>query len=356
MKSRVIELMVLIGSAIVIALLAFGRQEALNELPHSIYSTNDTGPNGYRALYDVLQSAGVRVSRFSRVLGVLDGTTSTLVISTNVPDPNPNAMDSHDTVSFKQFVERGGRLVVLDYGFVGKDDVFPGVPAAISAKGTGAVSMARDRYTAGVQRVTAPITSVFPFTTRSGIPLLGNDSGIVALAYPLGKGTVIAITEPSLFSNAHLANADNARFAYNVISGHGPVAFDEYVHGTDDDLSFWSALPSPVHAAIWIVGAIVLLALIGANVPFAPTVPLDPPEERDSSAYIDAMAALLRRARAAPAVITAFAADAARLRRGGDAAQRAFDRLEGLTKISHPTDAALVEAAVLDYRLRKDLT
>ena len=46
--------------------------------------------------------------------------------------------------------------------------------------------------------------------------------GIVAVCVSLGRGEVIAITAPALFGNAQLRNADNLRFAYNVIAGHGP--------------------------------------------------------------------------------------------------------------------------------------
>lgn len=357
MKRRV-DIIVLVFAATVIGVLAYGRQVALDSLPHSTYSTNDTGPNGYQALYNVLRSSGVEVSRFSRVLGVLDADVGTLVLSTYAIDPMMTAkpMDAHDSADLKAFVERGGRLVVLDDDFAGSQDVVPGVATVTAAKATVAVPLARDRYTAGVGSVAAPIEAVFPFATRIGVPLLANDKGIVAIAYSLGKGTVIAIAAPLLFSNSHIAASDNARFAYNVISGHGPIAFDEYVHGYDDDLSFWAALPVPVRAAVWIVGAIVLVGLIGANVPFAPAVPLDPPEERDSSAYIDAMGALLRRARAARAAIDAFAADAARRRLGGEPAKAARDCLERLREIPNPSDATLLEAAVLDYRLRKELT
>jgi len=354
-KARV-EVVVLIVAAVAIGGLAYGRQAALDAQTHSVYSTNDTGPNGYQALYNVLRSAGVDASRFSRVLGVLDPHVGTLVISTYAIDPEQSQkpMDLHDKADLRQFVERGGRLVVLDDEFAGAADVVPGVPAVVAVKGNAAFPVARDRYTQGVREVSVPIVAAFPFATRTGVPLLANDGGIVALAYPLGKGTVVAITAPTLFSNAHLSAGDNARFAYNVIAGHGPVAFDEYVHGYDDDLSFWAALPAPVRAAVWIVGAIVLLGLIGANVPFAPAIPLEPPDERDSSAYIDAMAALMRRARAARASIEAFADDGAR-RRGGEAAVAAQQRLARLRELPHPSDAALVEAAVLDYRLRKEL-
>jgi hypothetical protein len=139
--------------------------------------------------------------------------------------------------------------------------------------------------------------ALFSFAEREGVPLLANDKGVVAMAYAYGKGEVVAISAPALFANAQLGSADNAQFVYDVVTGHGPAAFDEYVHGYDDSLTLWTALPQPVHVAVWILVAIVLLAIVGANVPFAPPLPAEGPDERDSSAYIDAMAALAQRAR-----------------------------------------------------------
>ncbi len=103
--------------------------------------------------------------------------------------------------------------------------------------------------------------------------------------------------------------------------------------------------------------AIVVLALIGANVPFAPPLPAKPPDERDSSAYVDAMAALMRRARAVRAATTLFAADAIRRARGREnpGVRAAVADLERLRDLPHPSDAVLVRAAAIDFQLRKDL-
>ncbi|HEY1867081.1 MAG TPA: hypothetical protein VGG70_02225, partial [Candidatus Cybelea sp.] len=53
-------------------------------------------------------------------------------------------------------------------------------------------------------------------------------------------------------------------------------------------------------AAVWIVVAIAIVALIGANVPFAPPWLPAPADERTSSDYITAIAGLLRRSRRRP--------------------------------------------------------
>lgn len=357
MKRRV-DLLLLAGGLLVLTLLAVGRQTATQSGDgHANFSSYDAGPNGYRALYETLRRAGVAVRRFERVLPLVDSGTGTLLIAIDESDPQPVPLTRADADALQRFVAGGGRLVVLDSGFAGKLDVTPGVGTSHPIDERAAVALARNRFTAGVERVAAPIGAAFGFEHwPNAVPLLANDRGVVAVAYRHGKGTVVAITAPALFGNAHLLDGDNLAFAYDTVAGGGPVAFDEYVHGHDSDATFWQVLPPPVRAAVWIVALVIGLALIGANVPFAPPIPPDPPPASDSGAFVDAMAALMRRARAGGALTAAFAADAARRSRGrrasaGDA--EAFDELQRLS-LMPASDARLLRAAVLEYRFRKE--
>ncbi|HYL27306.1 MAG TPA: DUF4350 domain-containing protein [Candidatus Nitrosotalea sp.] len=290
-----LDAVVLIIGVLIVGALAFSRGSAPQ--PHaSVFSTYDTGPNGYRALYEVLAGAGVPVRRFERVLGALDPSIKTLVITAYEDDLAAKPLDEHDKALLKQFVENGGRLVAFDTDFAGSEDVTPGVgTTGRTPIGGDAVALARNNYTAGVNRVRGKIEYTFYFAQTRGVPLLANSQGMVAVLYRVGRGEVIAVSAPVLFGNAGLRSADNLRFAYNMVAGHGLAAFDEYVHGYDDDLSLWAVLPAPVRYAVWIVVAIVLIALIGANVPFAPPYLQTAPDERDSSDYITAIAELMRR-------------------------------------------------------------
>lgn len=297
MTARRTDVWILVAGVLLVIFIAFARDAAERPPPVSVFSTYDTKRNGYAAWYGIAQKAGLPVRRFERALGTLDTDVGTLVVSGYENDPVAKPLDENDAKFLASFVERGGRLVALDTEFAGKDDVTPGVGNSVEAPGRDALALTDNRLTAGVTRVGGPIEAAFGFSERQGVPLLANKSGVVAIAYAYGKGEVIAITAPALFGNAYLTNDDNAVFAYDVLAGHGPVAFDEYVHGYDEGTTFWNALPPPVHAAVYLTIAIVVFALIGANVPFVPAIPLEPPDERDSSGYIDAMAALMRRAR-----------------------------------------------------------
>ncbi|HVR45843.1 MAG TPA: DUF4350 domain-containing protein [Candidatus Binatia bacterium] len=300
-----LDVVILVACAAVLALLAYERGVTEGEHRASVYSTYDTGPNGYRALYEVLSAAGVPVRRFQRALPLLDPSVRTLVITGYEEDPSAKPLGEQDAVWLRDFVTKGGRLVAIDAEFAGPQDVAPGVGTTVrssvlrQAQDDNAIPLAHNTFTAGITRLRGTIGWIFPFHDPR-VPLLANDKGVVAAFYRVGRGQVVAVTAPAIFSNAQLRNADNVRFAYNAVAGDGDVAFDEYVHGYNDAETMWQALPAAVHAAVWISIGLILVALVGANVPFAPPYLANSPDERDSSHYIAALAELMRRSRQRP--------------------------------------------------------
>ncbi len=382
MRSRAVEAVALVVCIAVVATIGIAR-DARRRAENSTFSTYDTGRNGYRALYEILGREGVPVTRFERPLGLLGGDAKTLVISDNGGAP-PVSVPGRPSAEMRQlaaFVTRGGRLVALDPNLGGGDDALVGLPPTKkTAARTIATRAAANALTTGVAAVRGDFATGFSFQANakgSKVPvtaLLRTPDGLAAIAYPFGKGEVVAIVAPTVFSNAYLAQAQNARFAYNVLAaGGGTVAFDERVHGYAEDRTLWDALPAPARLAFWICVAVVVLALIEANVRFAPAIPVDPPDERDSSAYVSSMAALLRRARAARAAVERFADDAmrrARRRYGAgasdgienvapridrDEVRAALAHLDRLRAVERPDERTLVLAAQLNSRLRKDL-
>ncbi len=373
-------LLVILGIVALAAIAVLRYETSANVPPPSTYSSNDKGPNGYEALYNVLQAHGVAVSRSERQLDLLSPAVRTLVISSVVPELDSinslavQPVTRRDLPLLKAFMRRGGRLVVLATDIGDPGDAQLGLPAVRTVPTTEyALPITRVALTAAVMRVRAHVTVAFPFATRKAVPLLATPQGIVAMTYPYGKGEMVAISAPDIFSSSNLAHDDNARFAVNVLGTHGPVAFDERVHGYAIDKSFWAALPASVHAAVWVVLALLILAAIGANVRFAPPLSLEEPDERDSSHYLTAVASLLARARAARTAVANFADDAMRRarRRYGlppqadvsavvQRADRAEVRegiaaLDRLRSLSNPDDAALIRAAAVNARLRKEL-
>ena len=139
-------------AVVLVALLAYGRS-TLKEKPPSIYSTYDTGPNGYRALYEVLAAAGVGVRRFQRNLGTLDPSITTLIVTGYEADASPKPLDERDATQLRRFVQNGGRLVAIDTEFAGASDVTPGVGTTERRSSDAAIAVARSPYTAGVAQV-----------------------------------------------------------------------------------------------------------------------------------------------------------------------------------------------------------
>lgn len=292
------EIAIVAVGALLFVLLAYERTSIAEKERPSVYSTYDTGRSGYRALYEVLRAAGVPAERFERDITAIEPAVKTLVVTGYEEDPAAKPLDEHDAQALRSFVLDGGRFVAIDAEFAGANDITPGVGTTYRRPGRGdAAPLSRDAFTAGVARLRGTIEWYFPRAQPHRTPLFGNAKGVVAVWYRLGRGEVVAISAPELFGNAQLRNADNVRFAYNAIAGHGPVAFDEYVHGYDDSLTMWGVLPRPVRVAVWIVVAIAMVALIGANVPFAPPYLPKPDDERTSADYIAAVAELMRRAR-----------------------------------------------------------
>jgi len=344
------EIVILVMGLGILIVLGFAKQAAQSHRNPSVYSSYDTGPNGYRALYEVLVQEHVPAERVESELGLLQQTASetlgmpvgTLVISSIAPELTygssleAHPLDESDLRSLRRFVRNSGHLVVLTSAF-----------------------KSSDLYQA--------------FRLRKVPSHAVLDRGNLAVKYFFGKGTIIAIARPAVFSNSSLTHAENARFAYDILVGNGAVAFYERIHGYVEDKSFWDALPAPVHVAIWITLAIVVLGLIGANIRLAPPIPLETQNDRDSSAYLTGMASLLRRARAAHCAIAAFTEDALRrarrryglpasagVRAVAERAARAetskdFLELERLLESALANDAALVKAALLSARLRKEL-
>jgi hypothetical protein len=366
--------LVALGLALILAL-TIAQEEQASSTPRSVYSTYDFGRNGYAALYELLRRESVIAGQFERPVSLLDAQVRTLVISGHAPgEVSTGEFTRGDADALIGWVKSGGRLVLLGSP-AAVDDTRLAYPALTRLREPlhDARPVASVPQLARVHRVDGTFRDAFTLSKkRHTMPELLAKGRVVALAYRLGRGEIVAIPNATLFANAQLMRAGNARYAYAVL-GIGPVAFDERVHGYAQDRSFWSALPQPVHTAIVLAVALVVLALVGGNIRFAPALVPDPADERDSSAYIESMARLLMRGRAARRAV-AECVDAVlrglRVRTGlgpkataAEIAER-IDRagwregvleLDRLRRLQRPADADLIRAGRLSAQLRKDM-
>lgn len=352
-------------AAIVLAIVVVLSLAQPQEAPPSTYSSYDTGPNGYRALYEVMRREGVSAGRFERALGTLRSFAGTLVLSPGeaqlVDGQLTGVVDSNDAARLKQLVQGGANLVML-----GEGPFFPRrvleLPTTAPIPVASTAQAANNALTIGVTQVTASFSSAFTWSAKRRVErLLVAHGRPVAIAYRIGRGNVIAIAAPGVFSNDVLARAQNARFAYDVLSARGPLLFDESVHGYASGASMWDVLPTSVRDATWIMLCALALAVFGALFRSAPPITLAPPRLRDSSAYIASMAALLRRAHAGSAAIDRFAWEAQRLARLRPSAARrpevaaSLEQLEVMRRDPHPDNPELLDAANIVLHVRKEL-
>ncbi|MHB8461141.1 MAG: DUF4350 domain-containing protein [Vulcanimicrobiaceae bacterium] len=363
MKRLRIDVLVLVLGIIVLILALIARQEH-TPVP-SFYSTYDTRTNGYRALYEVLSQEGKTPIRFERRLEFLPKTAGTLFISSYEADViagvSFHPLNAKDLVSLKRFLSRGGRLVVADRVNGGKDDAVIGLPSSHAIPGVASAKpVLAFPLVDGVKRVEAPIAAVFGGKIPKALPILSVDRGFVGIEYSYGRGEVIALTAPKIFSNGWLAKGDNARLAYNILATHGPLFIDERVHGYAQDTTMWQVLPQPARFAIVILCVMLLLWLIGGNIRFAPPYDVELPDERDSGAYLTSFSALIRRAGASALTIRSYVEDAhrraSRQRASSAGVLAILSDLDRLTHVTRPTEAQILRVANLHARLRKELS
>jgi hypothetical protein len=116
----------------------------------------------------------------------------------------------------------------------------------------------------------------------------------------IGKGWVIAISNPLIFANGYLDAGDNAIFAVNLVtlekSGEKCI-FDEVHHGFSTAGHYNIASTGWGRSLICIL-AIGLLAIYSRAVRFIPPRSFPPPERRSQVEYLRSMANVLRRAHA----------------------------------------------------------
>lgn len=232
MKRRAFEYALIAAIAIVLGGLAYAGAPS----PPSTYSTFDTGPNGYRALFGVLQREDVDARRLEVSLGQLPDDAGAIAATPQLPAFGrrlPIVYSSSDLKRLQAFLKHGG--TVLAFGKI-----------------------------AGLE-----------------------------------KARGLHVLDAANYTNAALArDPRRALDVYDAVAGRGAVYFDEHLHGYDRTRTLWQILPPPVHLAVALAIVAVLLALVEANVPWLPPLSLEPPSDRDSSDYIVSMARLLRRARA----------------------------------------------------------
>jgi len=349
-----------IALAVGLALLAIFTllRASIQEAPASVPSTYDTGRAGYAALYELLANEGVRVSRFELPVGELPERGTALAVA-GQDGLGDLAASSKGLQALDAWVRGGNRLYVL--GAIDSNAArslgVPPVRTLAKAAHAAATACGFARALRGL-RVEGEFSQGMRAECRGNrLAVLRVTDAATAVAYARGRGQVVVVTSSTPFDNWHLVRAANARAAYALFAPAKVLAFDERIYGYAAGRTFWQVLPVPVHAAIWVAIAALLLALAGANIPFAPPFTSPYAGERDSRSYIDSLAGLLRRARAhRDAIARLSAAGEVLLRRApnDDASRALLQRGRALAALTDPTPADVLAAGQWYAAVRKE--
>jgi hypothetical protein len=194
--------------------------------------------------------------------------------------------------------------------------------------------------------------------TRDRATLLRASNKAVMLAYRRGRGRVVVAPTPAIFGNRQLVQNDNAALAYDVFAASAPIAFDERIYGYETGHTFWQVLPLGMRIAIILACLAIVFAIAGANLPFAPPASLEPPDERDSGAYIASLARMLQRGGATRETIERLARHAQLIlgprARGDDRAHGLLEQFQTLATHPHPGPRELLTAGRLFASVRKE--
>jgi len=127
---------------------------------------------------------------------------------------------------------------------------------------------------------------------------------------PRGEGAIYLLLDDYVWCNAGFDDGENALVLASILNREihgGLLGFDENRHGhgaAESFVVFLHALPGAA-SFMWISAILGGAYFFGRNVRFGPPEPFNRPERRTAREYIDAVAHLYERARAAPLVVEA---------------------------------------------------
>lgn len=295
-RGRKILAIIVVGVLVVAVIRELSQQTRGARGPSA--SSYATSPAGLAALGELLRQQGTDVVQLTRPVdeAISRGEVSTddrLVVLDQILSPA-------EADALATFVGRGGRLLgggSRSVGWIGRvwddddeqNDEFAGVRSG--AKGT--------VETIGGDGITRTLTT-------SDVPVVWRDLGgtfftvVVDADFRIvlaQQGTFDALADPSILSNATLAQTDNAVFALELLGGTERVVFAEAGHGfRSGSGAGFSAIPANVRTVLLglILGVLLWMLAIGRRIggPDLPDRPLPPGRYE----HVAAVASLLDRA------------------------------------------------------------
>jgi hypothetical protein len=266
-------------------------------------------PSGYGAWYAFMEKRGTNIQRWQRSLADLgDRKSTTLVRVLSRLEPEGIAITKLE----RNWVALGNRLVILGIRTPATEAAFTKILE--SKAGMVSIDTTR-RFTSNLNLTTSDSDKS---VLRSGHEkLLGDEFGAVVVSQSEGAGKLVLASTPHLAANAYQDAIGNYEFLAQLVTEGGNSAIvDEYIHGYKDrDLiakegkENWLGylLGTPLLPATLQIAVVLLVLIVVLNRRFgAPIIPKSRAVD-NSTAYIQAMATVLRKAESSEFVVETIA-------------------------------------------------
>jgi hypothetical protein len=352
----ILTILVVLGVLVILNAVTYVREEKTQDSELAANrSTYHSGPTGSRALYDFLSESGHKVMRWREVpeklLGGSGQDVQTFVVigRTQVPFTEEQAN------SLRLWVQRGGRLVLIDRGpehlllpesenwtIRAAETNFPGAnvdpsnPKEMTENVEALQPVQATPFTRDVQAVMpsrfassinisfeekkgkqqtaehgrgsvpkpnkeSPPPEAAKLASPAPVVHVAGDRKALLVDYSYGLGRIVVLSDPYIVSNGGIGLKDNLLLAINMLTAtNGLIAFDEYHQGRGSTqnafASYFSGTPVLAIGAQIILLVLVLLWTRARR--FARPLPLVQTDRRSSLEFVASMAELQERSRA----------------------------------------------------------
>jgi hypothetical protein len=313
--SRGLKIFFVILIIIILALLVFSHTET-SDCEKRTASTYSAGKPGTKALYLLLEKLKFPIERFEKNLTKIKEPGIMLICR-----PMLRGVRDKEYAAVRRWVEAGNTLVIANAPFAndlvcgfqknirGMDSYFG---LSLESKGAG-----RSEIKAGLPAYRTDFTISVSKAARWKKPgdkwrvLVEDEFGAVVVEQTIGKGRVIAVSDPTIFSNEHILDAQNYLFTLALLTGNKkrPKLFvDEYHHGHIVTETLTQYFNASVFALIFVqllIGA--FLFFYSRRARYAGRFrSLTEPQGRSSVEYVQSMANVLESCNANAAALEAI--------------------------------------------------
>ncbi|PKQ21020.1 MAG: hypothetical protein CVT66_02010 [Actinobacteria bacterium HGW-Actinobacteria-6] len=265
-------------------------------------TTFSSAPAGLKVFYRYLDELGYEPQTLQQFESMPE--SGTVLIATSQPFAKPAS--AAETKRLAAWVREGGRVV-----FAGPyvTEFAQALDAEVSTRFGQDVELRPilpSIYIRGVDSVGVGSARLLP-DDGSWAEVLKDSDGSALLVRRVGAGEVVWLADSYAFSNEGIAKADNAQLAVLVAASRGSVYFDEYHHGFARGGGIIERLGAGGQSALLVfaIGVALLLAAYGRRL--GPTIGVAETPVARTSAYIDSLAGLYRKAGARREALQALA-------------------------------------------------